>query len=61
MVSILPAAFTVSGAVSYSGLSRSRLYELMRDGEIASFHVGGRRMILRQTLDQFFARLSGAA
>ena len=56
--SILPTAFTVAGAVSYSGLSRSRLYELMRDGEIASFHVGGRRMILREAVDRFFAKLA---
>lgn len=59
--SIIPAAFTISSAVTYSGLSRSRLYDLMKQGEIASFQVGGRRMILRETLDGFFARLSAAA
>jgi len=61
MLSIEPAAFTVANAVRYSGLSRSRLYELMRDGEILSFHVGGRRMILREALDQFFAKLVRAS
>lgn len=60
MGTVLPAAFTVAGAVHYSGLSRSRLYELMRAGTIASFHVGGRRMILREAMDQFFAKLTGA-
>jgi excisionase family DNA binding protein len=59
MVSFLPAAFTVANAVKYSGLSRSRLYELMREGEIASFHVGGRRMILRQAVDAFFNKVAG--
>ena len=59
--SLMPAAFTVAGAVTYSGLSRSRLYELMRAGDIASFHVGGRRMILREALDTFFANLSASA
>jgi excisionase family DNA binding protein len=57
----LPAAFTVAGAVSYTGLSRSKLYELMKEGTIASFQVGGRRMILRDALDGFFARLTAAA
>jgi excisionase family DNA binding protein len=61
LANVLPAAFTVSSAVSYSGLSRSKLYELMKAGAIASFHVGGRRMILREALDTFFARLSAAA
>ncbi len=58
---ILPKAFTVAGAVVYSGLSRSRLYELMKDGSLASFHVGGRRMILRDALDSFFLRMTAAA
>lgn len=61
MGSVLPTAFTVADAVKYSSLSRSRLYELMRSGDIASFHVGGRRMILRQALDAFFARQASAA
>lgn len=58
---VLPVALTVASAVIYSGLSRSRLYELMKTGELASFQVGGRRMILRATLDGFFAKLAGAA
>lgn len=58
---LLPAAFTVAGAVIYSGLSRSRLYELIRVGDLASFQVGGRRMILRDAIDKLFAKLSAAA
>ena len=57
---ILPAAFTIAGAVSYTGLSRSKIYELMKEGAIASFQVGGRRLILRKTLDSFFERLTAA-
>ncbi len=56
-----PLAFTVSDAVAYTGLSRSRLYELLRDGQIASFNVGGRRMFLRSALDAFFAKLAKVA
>jgi excisionase family DNA binding protein len=58
---ILPAAFTIAGAVAYTGISRSKLYELMKQGDIASFQVGGRRMILRGALDEFFAKLLAAA
>ena len=61
MGSFLPAAFTVSDAVKYSGLSRSRLYELMKAGELQSFQVGGRRMILREAVDRFFARIAGSS
>lgn len=56
-----PAAFSVADAVRYTGLSRSRLYELIRDGQIASFNVGGRRMFLRSALDAFFAKLAKVA
>lgn len=59
--SIQPIALTIADAVAYSGLSRSRLYGLMQTGELPSFHVGGRRMILREALDAFFAQLSEAA
>jgi len=60
-VNIEPAAFNVADAVRYTGLSRSRLYSLLRDGQIASFHVGGRRMFLRSALDAFFAKLGKVA
>ncbi|WP_212743801.1 helix-turn-helix domain-containing protein [Caulobacter sp. 3R27C2-B] len=58
---ILPIALNMTGAVAYSGLSRSRLYELMREGDLPSFQVGGRRMIRRDALDAFFAKLAEAA
>jgi len=58
---ILPIALNMTGAVAYSGLSRSRIYEMMRAGELASFQVGGRRMIRRDALDAFFAKLAEAA
>jgi len=57
----LPIALTVALAVEYSNLSRSRLYELMKNGQLPSFQVGGRRMIFRATIDDFFAKLAEAA
>jgi excisionase family DNA binding protein len=60
-VSFLPLAFTVYDAVAYSGLSRSRLYDLMKSGDLPSLQVGGRRMIRRDALDAYFASLAKAA
>ena len=56
---ILPVALTVARAVDYSGLSRSRLYDMMRRDELPSFQVGGRRMIYRSAIDAFFHNLGG--
>ncbi len=58
---IQPIAFSVADAVTYSGCSRSRLYELMRSRDIASFQVGGRRMILREAIDRFISDMARAA
>lgn len=55
---IEPLALTVSDAVAYSRLSRSRLYTLIQSGEVPSFTVGGRRMIYRASIDAFFAKLT---
>jgi excisionase family DNA binding protein len=54
---IQPIAFTVTDAVRYSGLSRSRLYVLIQSGDLPSFQVGGRRMIRRDALDSFFEKI----
>ncbi len=61
VASFLPIAFTVHDAVAYSGLSRSRLYDLMKSGDLPSLQVGGRRMIRRDALDAYFASLAKAA
>lgn len=60
LTNIKPAALTVSGAVTYSQLSRSRLYELIRTGELPSFTVGGRRMIRPAAVDAFLAKAEAA-
>lgn len=53
---IQPIAFTIPDAVAYSGLSRSRLYNLIKDGSLESLQIGGRRMIRRDSLDALFAK-----
>ena len=59
--SLQPIALTVLGAAAYSGLSRSRLYDLFRAGTLPSFHVGGRRMVLREAVDSFVNASAEAA
>lgn len=56
-----PIALSIPSAVAYSGLSRSRLYQLIRSNDVASVQVGGRRLVLRSGIDDFFARLSEAS
>ncbi|WP_409514762.1 helix-turn-helix domain-containing protein [Brevundimonas sp.] len=57
-LSIPPLVLTISAATAYSALSRSRLYALMQSGELPSVRVGGRRLIRRDALDAFFAKLT---
>lgn len=57
---ILPHAFTVYGAAHYSSISRTRLYEMIRDEELPSFTLGGRRMFLRSDLDALLEKAASA-
>jgi excisionase family DNA binding protein len=43
-------AFRVNEAVAVSGLSRSTLYELLKAGKLRAVKIGGRRLILRESL-----------
>ena len=55
------AAFSVEEACNYIGTSRPTLYRLMDSGTIRSFHIGRRRLLLREDLDRFLQeRLSAA-
>ena len=46
------AAFSVTDACHYISVSRPTLYRLM-EGAIKSFHIGRRRLILREHLDAY--------
>jgi len=46
-------AYPVPIAVQMSGLSRSRLYDLMKNGDLRSVKRGGRRLILKADLEAF--------
>jgi hypothetical protein len=58
----------VRDAVKHSGLSRTQIYELIRDGSIESFifkrhpgAVSGCRIVNLQSLDEFLDRMAQAA
>jgi excisionase family DNA binding protein len=53
-----PLVLTIQDAVTYSRLSRTRLYMLIASGMLPSFTVGGRRLIYRAAVDAFFASLT---
>lgn len=50
---IKPHSLTVRDACDFTGLSRTRLYVLIKEGRIKSFLVGARRMFLREDLEAF--------
>jgi len=44
-------ALRIHDASLVSGLSRSTLYELLKAGKLRAVKVGGRRLILRESLE----------
>lgn len=47
------AAFGVDASCTYLEISRPTFYRLMDSGAIRNFHIGRRRMVLREDLDKF--------
>lgn len=43
----------IPGAVRLTGMSRSRIYQLMKTGELEYFKVGGSTLIATDTLRRF--------
>ena len=48
-------------AAAHLSLGRSKIYELMRLGELRSVKIGGSRRITRAALAEFVSRLEAAA
>jgi excisionase family DNA binding protein len=46
----VPLSHGVAGAAGAIGISRSKIYELIRSGELRSVKVGGRRLIRHSDL-----------
>ena len=67
-VTLRPRWLRIPSAVKYSGLSRSRLYELIAEGSINSIclklhrdALRGVRLVDRESVDLFMERLQEAA
>ena len=45
-----PIAVSVNQAVNVSGLSRSKIYELIKEGRIKTRQIGRRRLIIMSSL-----------
>jgi excisionase family DNA binding protein len=55
-----PISVRIPEAVRLTGLSRSRIYELMKSGDIAYAKVGSSTLILVESLRSFIQGRSGS-
>lgn len=51
--------FTVDGVAEMLHLGRTKVYELLRSGDIASVSIGSARRIPSAAVDEFIERLTG--
>ena len=56
-----PQMHTVPGAMQILRIGRSKLYELIRDGQLIAAHIGGATRISEQRLREFIAAAEGAS
>lgn len=45
-------AFRVREAAAYSGIGRTKIFALMKDGRLDSVKVGGSRLVIKASLDR---------
>lgn len=50
--------FRIPEVVAYSGRPRTAVYEAIRVGELKSYLIGARRLVLREDLDDWLERLT---
>lgn len=60
MMEIQPAALTIQGAVAYSGLPRSRLYQFAAEGRLTFRRAGRRTLVMADELRALLASLPRA-
>ncbi|MCW1400987.1 helix-turn-helix domain-containing protein [Novosphingobium sp. MW5] len=53
-------AYSIKEAAQASSLSRTKIYELIRQGEVTPVKVGGRTLLLRADFEALFARSRAA-
>lgn len=54
---IRPFTVRIPGAVQLTGISRSRLYELIRDREIETLKEGASTLVVVDSIEKFLQRL----
>lgn len=50
-------SYNINGAIEATGLTRSRIYEAIREGTLKTFTAGRRRMISAKELATFVTKL----
>ncbi len=55
--SVRPICVTVASAISLLGLGKTKLYELLGNGELEAIRVGRRTLILQASIDALVERL----
>ena len=56
-----PLSNSLDRAAARLGLGKSMLYVYINSGELRSFKVGKRRLVLETELQRFLAKISGGA
>jgi hypothetical protein len=56
-----PPVLAIPAVTAYTGglLSRSRIYQLLKDGTLRGLHLGRRRGVTRLSVDELLAKLEG--
>jgi excisionase family DNA binding protein len=52
-----PHCMTIADTVKWSGIGRTKLYELLGDKKIQAVKLGTRTLVLTQSVEQFLASL----
>lgn len=50
------AALSVRDAGIYAGIGRTKIYELLAEGKLASRKIGDRRLVLRESIDRLLTQ-----
>ncbi len=56
----LPFALTLDAAVAYSGMSKTRIEGLLRNGDVSAVRTGRRTLVLGDSLRSFLIGLPSA-
>jgi hypothetical protein len=59
--SLDPITATISDFVKLTGVSRSKIYELLKEDELESIYIDGRRLILIDSYRRLIERRRGVA